>query len=132
MWIDCATRFVTSAPGSPVDLICREVARGRWPGLCLLLARRADPKWTAQVSGRDHRRQTLPQMGPHGQAVINQLLARAADLQFCEHAPLDFAFRIASRPGMLLCDFCYQAAQMLAEDIRCAAGQQEVPARPRS
>jgi len=30
------------------------------------------------------------------------------------------AFWIAARPGMLLCDYCYQAAQVLAGDIRCA------------
>jgi hypothetical protein len=28
---------------------------------------------------------------------------------------------IATRPGMLLCNFCYQAAQVLAEDIICTA-----------
>jgi hypothetical protein len=35
--------------------------------------------------------------------------------------PDQFAFWIATRPGMLLCDFCYQAAQVLADSIGCAA-----------
>jgi hypothetical protein len=52
--------------------------------------------------------------------VIDQLLARVTDLEFCEHPSPDFAFWIATRPGMLLCEFCYEAAQVLAEDIRCA------------
>jgi len=35
-------------------------------------------------------------------------------LEFGEHGRGDFACWIAARPGMLLCDFCYQAAQILA------------------
>jgi hypothetical protein len=66
-------------------------------------------------------RQALPDIGPCGQAVIDQLLARVSDLEFCEHPGGDFTFWIAARPGMLLCDFCYQAAQVLAGDIRCTA-----------
>jgi hypothetical protein len=73
------------------------------------------------VSERDYGQQALPEMGPHGQAVVDQLLARVAELEFCEHASGDFAFWISARPGMLLCEFCYQAAQILAGDIRCAA-----------
>jgi hypothetical protein len=60
-------------------------------------------------------------MGPLGQAVINRLLARVSEFEFCEHGPADFAFWTATRPGMLLWEFCYQAAQVLAEDIQCAA-----------
>lgn len=63
----------------------------------------------------------LPGIGPRGQAVIDQLLATVTELEFCEHGRGDFAFWIAARPGMLLCDFCYQAAQVLATDVRCAA-----------
>lgn len=82
---------------------------------------RLDLAWTAQVSENGYGRQSLPEMGPHGQAVAGQLLVRVAEMEFCEHAGGDFAFWIATRPGMLLCGFCYQAAQVLAEDIRCAA-----------
>ena len=46
------------------------------------------------------------------------------ELEFCEHAPEDFAFWIAIGPGLLLCGFCSQAAQILAGDIRCAACRQ--------
>jgi hypothetical protein len=60
-------------------------------------------------------------MGPLGQAAIDRLLARVSELEFCEHRPADFAFWTATRPGTLLCDFCYQAAQVLAEDIHSAA-----------
>jgi hypothetical protein len=66
-------------------------------------------------------RQALPGLGPRGQAVIDQLLATVTELETCEHGRGDFVFWIAARPGMLLCDFCYQAAQVLATDIRCAA-----------
>jgi hypothetical protein len=65
--------------------------------------------------------QALPEIGPRGRAVIDQLLATVTELEYCEHADADFAFWIAARPSMLLCDFCYQAAQVLASDIRCAA-----------
>jgi hypothetical protein len=41
-------------------------------------------------------------------------------------------FWIAVRLDMLLCDFCYQAAQVLASDIRCAGSQLGIPARTRS
>lgn len=47
-------------------------------------------------------------MGPYRQAVVNQLVARVTKLEPCEHAPEDFASWIAARPGMLLCEFCYQ------------------------
>jgi hypothetical protein len=53
--------------------------------------------------------------------VAERLLARVTELEFCEHAPEDFAFWIATRPGMLLCEFCSQAAQVTAGDKRCAA-----------
>jgi len=65
--------------------------------------------------------QPMPEIGPRGQSVIDQLLATVTELEYCEHGGADFAFWIAARPGMLLCDFCYQAAQVLASDIRCAA-----------
>jgi hypothetical protein len=77
--------------------------------------------WTAHVDKDDRPWQALHGIGPHGQAVIDELLARATELEFCEHHPEDFSFWIATRPGMLLCDFCYQTAQMFAEDISCAA-----------
>jgi hypothetical protein len=53
--------------------------------------------------------------------VVDGLLARAGDLEFCEHDRNGFALWIATRPGNLLCGFCYQAAQVLAENIRCTA-----------
>jgi hypothetical protein len=65
--------------------------------------------------------QALPELGPRGQAVIDQLLAAVAELECCEHGGTDFFFWIAARPGMLLRDFCYQAAQVLAGDVRCSA-----------
>ena len=71
------------------------------------------------ASGDGH--QALPAIGSRGQAVIDQLLATVTELEYCEHGCADFSFWIAARPGMLLCDFCYQAAQVLAGDIRCAA-----------
>jgi len=77
--------------------------------------------WTADVGESGDGRQALPDMGPRGQAVIDQVLATVTELECCEHGCADFAFWIAARPGMLLCDFCYQAAQVLASDIRCAA-----------
>jgi hypothetical protein len=60
-------------------------------------------------------------MGPRGQAVIDQLLATVTELETCEHGCGDCAFWIAARPGLVLCGFCYQAAQVLATDLRCAA-----------
>jgi hypothetical protein len=55
--------------------------------------------------------QALPEIGRHGQAVIDHLIATLIDLEYCEHGCADFAFWIAARPGMLLCDLCYQAAR---------------------
>jgi hypothetical protein len=60
-------------------------------------------------------------MGPRGQAVVDGLLARVPGLEFCEHDSDGFAMWIATRPGRLLCGFCYQAAQVLAENVVCAA-----------
>ena len=77
--------------------------------------------WTGWVSGSGDYQQPLPETGPLGQAVIARLLARVSELEFCEHGPADFVFWTATRPTMLVCDFCFQAAQVLAEDIRCTA-----------
>jgi hypothetical protein len=96
-------------------------ARGRWLGACPAVVDRVDLGWTAYVGESSDGRQPLPAMGPRGQAVVDQLLAQVTELEYCEHARRDFAFWIAGRPGMLLCDFYYQAAQVLAGDIRCAA-----------
>jgi len=73
------------------------------------------------VSSRKRREQSLPDLGPRGQAVAGGLLARVSELEFCEHDPDGFALWISTRPEELLCGFCYQAAQVLAENIRCAA-----------
>jgi hypothetical protein len=70
---------------------------------------------------RKRREPALPALGPRGQAIVGGLLARVDDLEFCEHDPDGFALWIATRPGNLLCGFCYQAAQVLAENIRCTA-----------
>jgi hypothetical protein len=51
--------------------------------------------------------------------VAGGLLARVSELELCEHDPDGFALWISIRPGMLLCGFCYQAARVLAEAIRC-------------
>lgn len=60
-------------------------------------------------------------MGASGSAVIARLLATVNDLETCEHDKDGFALWISTRPGALLCGFCYQAAQVLAGDVRCAA-----------
>jgi hypothetical protein len=95
-------------------------ARGSLAGNLPALVDPFDLGWTADV-GESSDGQALPEMGPRGQDIIDQLLARVTELEFCEHAGGDFALWIAARPGMLLPDFCYQAAQVLAGDIRCAA-----------
>jgi len=77
--------------------------------------------WTAGAGEGSGSRGALPEVGPRGQAVLDQLLARVTELEFCEHGCGDFAFWIATRPGRLLCEFCYEAAQVLSGDIRCAA-----------
>jgi hypothetical protein len=66
-----------------------------------------------------------PATDPTGQAVLEWLISRISELEFCEHDPEGFAMWISTRPGQLLCRFCYQAAQVLAQDVRCPAfGQQ--------
>ncbi|HET7016150.1 MAG TPA: hypothetical protein VFI65_19670 [Streptosporangiaceae bacterium] len=55
------------------------------------------------------------------QVIIDQLLATVTDLVPCEHDKEGFALWISTRPGHLLCGFCYQAAQVLAEEVQCAA-----------
>jgi hypothetical protein len=57
------------------------------PGLGLAHQRELD--WTAPVGNSDHDWEALPGMGSQGQAVIERLLARVTDLEFCEHAPRD-------------------------------------------
>jgi hypothetical protein len=78
-------------------------------------------------------RQALPGIGPRGQAVIDQLLAAVTELEFCEHGREDFALWIAARPGMVLCDFCYQTAQVLPQTsgARRAGSQPGIRARTR-
>ena len=75
----------------------------------------------APVSRRKRARRPVPAIGPRAQGVVNALLARVSELQFCEHEQDGFSMWIATRPDMLLCKFCYQAAQVLGEDIICAA-----------
>jgi hypothetical protein len=70
---------------------------------------------------RKRPQQTPAQIGARGQAVIDQLLATVRGLEPCEHDKDGFALWISLRPGRLLCGFCYQSAQVLAEDISCAA-----------
>jgi len=54
--------------------------------------------------------------------VIGHLLSvLLPGLEPCGHDKDGFALWISTRPGHLLCGFCYQAAQVLAEDVRCAA-----------
>lgn len=76
---------------------------------------------TDLVRPRDRRQPGEPVIGACGQAVIDQLLANLPGLESCEHDKDGFALWISVRPGHLLCGFCYQAAQVLAEDIRCVA-----------
>jgi len=67
------------------------------------------------------RRPTNPKIGARGRAVIDRLLATSGGLEPCDHDKDGFALWISIRPGYLLCGFCYQAARVLAGDIRCAA-----------
>jgi hypothetical protein len=73
------------------------------------------------MSNRKGDRRSVPAMGTRAQAVIDALVMQVNELEFCEHDPEDFSMWIATRPGMLLCKFCYQAAQVLADSIVCAA-----------
>jgi hypothetical protein len=73
------------------------------------------------MSNRKRRPKSLSSMGPKGQAVVDGLLARVTELEVCEHDLDGFAMWIGTRPDRLLCRFCYQTAQVLAQDIRCAA-----------
>jgi hypothetical protein len=73
------------------------------------------------MENRKRSRRSVPAMGSRGQAVVDRLLSRVSELEFCEHEQDGFSMWIATRPGMLLCSFCYQAAQVLAENILCAA-----------
>src|SRR5215467_2868057 len=86
-----------------------------------MLAHRGEPGWT----GPDEQTQARPPVrachGRQAQGVVDALLARVSELQLCEHEQDGFSIWIATRPGMLLCQFCYQAAQILGEDITCAA-----------
>lgn len=62
-----------------------------------------------------HETQQPSELGPRSQAVIEQLFGRFTELDYCGHARGDFfVFWIATRPGMLLCDSCYSAAQDIA------------------
>ena len=81
----------------------------------------ANPRCTDLVRSPKRRQPTEPVLGANGQAVIDRLLATLADLELCDHDKDGFALWISTRPGHLLCGFCYQAAQILAENIRCAA-----------
>jgi hypothetical protein len=67
------------------------------------------------------RRRPSPPTGPRGQAVIDGLLARVGELDPCGHDADSFFLWLSVRPDSLLCGFCYQAAQVLAGDIACAA-----------
>lgn len=67
-------------------------ARGSWPGNLPALVDPFDLGWTADV-GESSDGQALPEMGPRGQAIIDQLLARVTELEFCEHAGGDFALQ---------------------------------------
>jgi hypothetical protein len=89
---------------------------------------------TGPVSSRRRREQPLPDIGPRGRAVAGGLLARVSELEFCEHDPGGFALWISIRPGMLLCGFCYQAAQVLAKisGARPAAHRPGTPTPTRS
>jgi hypothetical protein len=70
---------------------------------------------------RKRSRPSSPAIGAKSQAVMEGLLARVPGLEFCEHDLDGFAMWIATRPGSLLCKFCYQAAQVLAENVTCAS-----------
>jgi hypothetical protein len=53
--------------------------------------------------------------------VIDRLLPTVSDLEPCEHDKDGSTLWISTRLGHLLCPFCYQAAQVLVEEVRCAA-----------
>jgi len=73
------------------------------------------------VRSDDRNQPAAPEPGPIVQAIIDQLLATITDLEPCDHDKEAFALWISTRPDHLLCGFCYQAAQVLAEAIQCAA-----------
>jgi hypothetical protein len=100
---------------------CRWGGRAATAGIFLLWWILVVVGWTADMGQSGDGGQALPDMGPRGQAVLDQLLATVTELDYCEHDCAEFAFWIAARPGMLLCEFCYQVAQVLAGDIECAA-----------
>jgi len=86
------------------------------------------------VSSRKRRQLSLPDKGPKGQAVVDRLLERVSEPEFCEHNPDGFALWMSTRPGDLRRWFCYQAAQVLAENVsaRPAASRPESRLRTRS
>jgi hypothetical protein len=53
--------------------------------------------------------------------VLDRLAARAGELESCQHDPEGFAKWIPTSPDQRPCCFCHQAAQVLAQDIRCPA-----------
>jgi hypothetical protein len=80
-----------------------------------------DQAGLAPVGRRNRDRRSVPARGLRAQGVVDALLARVSELPFCEHEQDGFSMGIATRPGMLLCQFCYQAAQVPGADITCAA-----------
>jgi hypothetical protein len=66
-------------------------------------------------------RRSAPAAGGSATAVVGWLMTTVTELESCEHGKEDFALWISAWPGMLLCMLCYQAAQVLAEEIRWAA-----------
>jgi len=51
-----------------------------------VLVHPVDLDWTTHVGNSGQRWQPLPEMGPRGHAVIDELFARVTDLKPCEHA----------------------------------------------
>jgi hypothetical protein len=75
--------------------------------------------WLVSIGRGDS--QPPPATGPYSQAALDWLLAHGSEAEFCGRDNGGFAMWISPRADRLLRRFCYQAAQVLAKDLRCCA-----------
>lgn len=66
----------------------------------------------------------MPEIGPRGLAVVDELLRGLDALALCEHLTGSDAERywIALDPARVLCEFCWGAAQVLAPAAEITCG----------
>lgn len=72
------------------------------------------------------KRREPPDIGPRAQRVIGDVMATLESRPFCEHGRpprSELSVWSSLRPDVLLCEFCWGAAQAMAadSDIRCSA-----------